>query len=293
MNNILKISIGVLLVLQYSCNNSDSNSKTSSTAPIKIENQGVNIEYSDSKIGDTVLLFIHGWAIDQSYWADQVAFFSKKYRVVTLDLPGFGKSGKNRASWTVEDYGKDLSALLTGLDLKNVVLIGHSMSGAIAVETALTNPTRVIGVIGVDNFKKYGVVETPESKASAAEVYNALRTHYKSTLTGYINQYLFSPSTDSLTRLRILNDMTGADSILAVDCIEKNDQYPLDEKLKSWKKPLYTINSDLWPNDTASFRNNNIDYVLFNIGPTGHYPMIEKPNEFNALLQQAMSKINK
>ena len=68
---------------------------------IKIENQGVNIVYDDAKIGETVLLFIHGFGIDKSYWTNQTAFFSKKYRVVVLDLPGFGQSGKNRNSWKV------------------------------------------------------------------------------------------------------------------------------------------------------------------------------------------------
>ena len=294
MNAILKlvkVLAGVLLLIQCACTNSTPDSKTGASEHITIDNQGVVIEYTDTRKGDTTLLFIHGWAIDQTYWTNQVTFFSKKYRVVTLDLPGFGKSGKNRSSWTVEDYGKDLSAVLNRLDLKNVVLIGHSMSGAIAVETALTNPGRVIGVIGVDNFKKYGVVETPESKAASAEVYKALRENYKATVTAYVNQYLVSPSTDSLSRKRILNDMTSADPVIAVDCIEKNEQYPLDEKLKLWNKPIYAVNSDFLSNDTASFRTHNIEYVLFNIGPTGHYPMIEKPDAFNALLQQAIDKM--
>lgn len=290
MRNPFPVLIGFCYLVLFSCTNSNPNTDTSADKPA-IENQGVHIEYTDSKKGDTTLLFIHGWAIDQSYWANQVAFFSKKYRVVTLDLPGFGKSGKNRTSWTVEDYGKDLSVLLNQLDLKNVILVGHSMSGAIAVETALANPTRIIGVVGVDNFKKYGEVETPESKAAAAEIYHALRTQYKSTLTGYIQQYLFSPSTDSLSRLRILQDMLSADSLIAVDCIEANNRYPLDAKLLSWKKPVYAVNSDFLPNDTASFRQHQIEFVLFNIGPTGHYPMIEKPDAFNVLLQQAVNRI--
>ena len=101
MNKMTKILIGVLLGLQFSCNNSDTNNKTTVMENIKIENQGVNIEYNDSKIGDTVLFFIHGFGIDKSYWTNQTAFFSKKYRVIALDLPGFGQSGKNRKSWTV------------------------------------------------------------------------------------------------------------------------------------------------------------------------------------------------
>ena len=164
MNKTIKILVTLLLSIQISCNSGGINSAPASTEKIKIENEGVNIVYNDTKIGDTTLLFVHGWGINKSYWANQVDYFSKEYRVVTLDLPGFGESGKNRTSWTVDNYAKDISAVLTKLNLKNVILVGHSMSGVIVLETALTNPSRIIGVVGVDNFKTFGVVETPQSK---------------------------------------------------------------------------------------------------------------------------------
>ena len=46
--------------------------------------------------GKFTLLFVHGWCIDQSYWSNQVAAFNSNYKIVTIDLPGFGKSGTNR-----------------------------------------------------------------------------------------------------------------------------------------------------------------------------------------------------
>lgn len=291
MKHALRFLIGVLLTLQYSCNNDNTNSKTVSTEKIKIENQGVNIDYDDSKIGDTTILFIHGWGIDKTYWTDQVGFFAKRYRVITVDLPGFGKSGKNRNSWTVEDYGKDISAVLTKLDLKNVILVGHSMSGAIIVEAALTNPSRVIGIVGIDNFKNFGAVETPQSKKEAADFFKAARAHYKETVSEYINQALFSPSTDSLIRRKVLNDITNADSVIALNVLEQAGNYPFDDKLKSFKKTLFLINSDVIPTDTLTFQKNKIDYYLLNIGSTGHYPMLEKPQDLNLLLQQAIDKM--
>lgn len=293
MSKMTKILIGVLLGLQFACNNSDTNNKTAGMEKIKIENQRVNIEYDDSKIGDTVLLFIHGFGIDKNYWTNQTAFFSKKYRVIALDLPGFGQSGKNRNSWTVEDFSKDVSAVLTQLDLENVILIGHSMSGAIALETALNNPTRIIGVVGVDNFKNFGMVVTPQLKEQQANIYKAARTDFKKTISEYVNQALLAPSTDTIIRKRVLNDMTNTDSTIGVNCMEQGDKYPINEKLKLLKRTLYLINSDLTPTDTLGFKKDNIDYHLFNIGSTGHYPMLEKPNDFNLLLQKAIDKIKK
>ena len=90
MKQTLRLLVGILLAVQFSCNNADTNSKTVSTEKIKIDDQGVNIDYDDSKIGDTTILFIHGWGIDKTYWTNQVTFFAKQYRVVTVDLPGFG-----------------------------------------------------------------------------------------------------------------------------------------------------------------------------------------------------------
>ncbi|WP_426667288.1 alpha/beta fold hydrolase [Mucilaginibacter sp. McL0603] len=110
-------AICILSVLQFSCN-SKSNKSTTADKPIKISNEGVNIVYSDSGNGDTTLLFVHGWGINRSYWSNQVNYFSKKYRVVTIDLPGFGQSGKNRNIWNTEAYGLDLDTVISQLHLK-------------------------------------------------------------------------------------------------------------------------------------------------------------------------------
>jgi pimeloyl-ACP methyl ester carboxylesterase len=291
MTMTAKFLISILLAGQISCNESDANFKSDSTYGYSIENEGVIIDYDDSKKGDTTLLFIHGWNIDKSYWANQTRFFSKKYRVVAPDLPGFGKSGKNRKTWTVEDYGRDITAVITKLNLKNVIVIGHSMSGVIALEAALSNPTRVIGLVGIDNFTNFGYVQSAQEKEDVANAYGALRTNYKQTALEYANQYLFSPSTDSAVRNKVKKDFLNADSVIAVNCLQQNDKYPSDDKLRSLKKVLYLINSDYRRTDTTAFKKSKVDFCLLNIGPTGHYPMIEKPKEFNLLLKQVIGKI--
>ncbi|WP_166437125.1 alpha/beta fold hydrolase [Niastella caeni] len=257
---------------------------------MNIHNKGVLINYNDSKTGDTVLLFIHGWGINQTYWTNQVSFFSKRFRVVTIDLPGFGKSGKNRKTWTVKDYTDDIHAILTQLDLKNVILIGHSMSGSIIVETALNYPSRIICVIGIDNLKDIGLPLTPELEKEWAVFYTNARKDFKRTVSKDINT-LFAPSTDSLIQKRVTEDILNSDTIIAVTCLENLDKYPFAQKLKSLNKPLYLINSDLTPTDTLAFQKKGIDYHLLNMGTTGHYPMLEKPDRFNLLLQEAIDSL--
>ena len=57
---------------------------------IKRDNAIINYEVTGK--GDTTLLFVHGSFNDRTYWKNQVDYFSPNYTVVTLDLPGHGKS---------------------------------------------------------------------------------------------------------------------------------------------------------------------------------------------------------
>jgi pimeloyl-ACP methyl ester carboxylesterase len=93
-----RFPILLLVIILVSCN-SAVDRKENVTA--KVNN--TTIAYNQYGTGDTTLLFVHGWCINKEYWNDQSKYFSDKYKVVTLDLPGFGSSGKNRSEWTFEN----------------------------------------------------------------------------------------------------------------------------------------------------------------------------------------------
>ncbi|GAA3994519.1 alpha/beta fold hydrolase [Mucilaginibacter dorajii] len=287
----LSILLPLLAIsLLPACNNT---AKNTAALPIKIQNNGVNIAYTDTGKSDTTLLFVHGWCINKSYFTDQSTYFGKRYRVVTIDLPGYGQSGKNRASWTVNDFGKDVAAVVTQLNLKNVILIGHSMAGAIIVQAKIDVPGKVIGLVGIDNFKDYNAAQdTAKPDPEFAKVITMLKKNFKTVATGFFNQYLFYKTTDTLVRKRILNDVTHADSAIAIASMEDNS-FKTGPKLKAANMKLHLVNSDYFPNDTTGFIKAGIPYQLLVIHATGHFPMVEKPKEFNVLLQKAIDDIGK
>src|SRR5450432_3059302 len=92
---------------------------------IKRDNAIINYQVTGS--GDTTLLFLQGSYIDQTYWKNQVNYFSANYTVVTLDLPGHGKSGIERKHWSVQGFAEDVITVIKELNLTNVILIGHSL----------------------------------------------------------------------------------------------------------------------------------------------------------------------
>src|SRR6476661_3082381 len=133
------------------------NNKKGAEAPVKIERDGVAISYTSCGNRDTTLLFIHGWGINKEYWEPQVKHFCSRFRVVAIDLPGFGQSGTNRANWNFDEYASDVKAVIDELKLKNVILIGHSMSGDLILNFANKYPSDVSGLIGIDNLREPAV----------------------------------------------------------------------------------------------------------------------------------------
>jgi pimeloyl-ACP methyl ester carboxylesterase len=119
-----------------------------------------------------------------------------------------------------------------------------------------------------------------------------LKKHFKATATAYFNQDLFYKTTNAAIRKRILNDVANADSTIAIASMEDNN-FNTAAKLKASKTKLYLINSDYTPNDTIGFIKAGIPYQLLQIHATGHFPMVEKPAEFNRLLQQAVNQISR
>lgn len=88
------------------------------------------------------LVFLHGAGGVHLHWGRQLQALSDMGRMIALDLPGHGRSA-GPGCQSVSDYSKVLVAVLDALQLDRVVLVGHSMGGAIALWTTLVAPRRV------------------------------------------------------------------------------------------------------------------------------------------------------
>jgi len=292
MKNLSYLAAITLVTLSItSCNNQLKTSAIAKAEKPAIHNQGVNIAYTDTGNNDTTLLFVHGWAINKSYWADQAAYFGKRYCVVAIDLPGFGESGKNRDKWGTPQYSSDIDSVIRQLDLKKVILIGHSMSGDIVLQAAIDNPDKVIGVVGVDNFKNTGQPQSPNAKKEIAAAIAEMRSNFKSISAQWFNQQLFSKTTSGAIKKRILNDVAHNDTTIAVNALEQEDDFDELSKLQQYKKKLYLINSDITPTDTKYIAAKKIPFQVYYTHGTGHFAMVESPDEFNENLDKVIEDI--
>jgi pimeloyl-ACP methyl ester carboxylesterase len=258
---------------------------------IKIRNNQVEINYFQQGKGDTTLLFLHGWCIDKTYWNNQLNYFSQKYNTIAIDLPGFGKSVANRNNWTIEEYAVDVNSFIDSLHLKNVVLIGHSMSGEIMLQTAILNNPSIIGLVGVDNFKALDVKFTAEQLKQMTDFLPMLQNDFKNTALVYADMMLFHPLTPKEIKDRVKTDFANSNAQIGYSTLMNLMQYSMTESqtLEKLNLPLNLIHCNYFPTNEIGLKNHcKNGYKIEIIKDSGHYPMLEKPEEFNKLLENIL-----
>lgn len=249
---------------------------------------GVPIHYSVQGKGEPALVFIHCWSCDRNLWENQVPEFAKKYRVVTIDLPGHGQSGQGRKTWSIESYGDDVKAVVTKLDLKRVVFVGSSMGAPIALEATRRMPERVAAIVPVDSLLNVDQKIAPEQLDA---VIKQLQADYKGAVTALMNQFFFSPSTPAAVKERVLGDATSRPPEMAIAILKGIFAYDAVPALRETKIPIHAINGDRSPTSLEANRKYAPQFDAVIIKDTGHYPMLEQPARFNQLLTEILSKL--
>jgi pimeloyl-ACP methyl ester carboxylesterase len=252
---------------------------------------GTPISYEVSGKGEPTLVFVHGWSCDGRYWRNQVPVFSKKYRVVVLDLAGHGQSGMDRTVYTMKAFGEDVRAVTEATGSRKVILIGHSMGGPVIAEAARLMPGRVIGLIGVDTLENIEYRMTPEEfQAMLAPLEKDFRTG-----TRQFVEKMISPRTDPRLRAWILADMSAAPPAIALSAMkEMMNQYITGEAAAIFDQvrlPVLCVNGELWPIDYAANRRHMLSYDAVIVKKADHFLMLDRPKAFNRALQNAILEL--
>ncbi len=109
----------------------------------KVQVRNIQVACIDEGRSDRVLVLIHGLGSSAKGWGRNIPELAKHYRVIAVDLPGYGKSDKGFYPYTLPFYAQVLTELLSELKVQKAVFVGHSMGGQIAMVTSLLYPERV------------------------------------------------------------------------------------------------------------------------------------------------------
>lgn len=251
------------------------------------------ISYETYGSGEPTLVFVHGWSCDARYWRAQVSYFSKKNRVITLDLAGHGHSGATRSQYSMKAFGEDVRAVTEATGSRSVILIGHSMGGSVIAEAARLMPNKVLGLIGVDTLEN---IEYPMSREELNQMIAPLEKDFQTGSRQFVKE-MISPRTDPLIRDWILSDISAASPAVALSAMkEMMSQYVTGEAAKIFDEirvPVIAVKGDLWPVNYESNRRHMLSFDAIVLKDTDHFLMLDRPEEFNKALENSINKITK
>tara|TARA_R110002111_G_scaffold103778_5_gene160952 strand:+ start:7969 stop:8913 length:945 start_codon:yes stop_codon:yes gene_type:complete len=283
---------------------SDYNYKTHSTTLDSLE-----ISYIKEGKGEKTLLFAHGLSSNSDAWSKNIAVLKKDYTCIALDLPGYGKSSKPEADYTPSFFAKTLHQFIEKLDLKNVILVGHSMGGQASIKFAATYPNTIDKLIlvapaGLEQFSEANgtfmkAYFTPESVASTPDA--QIEKNY--ALNFYEQPEDVSKMVKDRKSIKEASDFEAHCNAIVSSISGMLDE-PVFKDLEVVSLPtlvLFGYKDALIPNryfnpkltieDVGKIASDHIKSVKVEyIKDAGHFVQYEKPTEVNTLIQQFVNE---
>jgi pimeloyl-ACP methyl ester carboxylesterase len=161
--------------------------------------KGKKFKYRDSGQGPAIVL-LHGFLENMDMWK----YFSKKlsveFRVVTIDLPGFGGSECLHQVHLMEQMARVVNKVLKQLEVKSCLMIGHSMGGYVTLAFASKYPGKLKG-FGL--FHSHALADTPEAKVNRNRAIEVVRSDRGTFIFNFFPE-LFAPDNVPLYEREIM-----------------------------------------------------------------------------------------
>jgi pimeloyl-ACP methyl ester carboxylesterase len=250
-------------------------------------------------------VFVNGLGGAWQNWLEQLPAFAQRHRCIALDLPGFGHSQMPAKKISISGYGRTLDAVCDELNIKAACFVGNSMGGFVGAELAIAFPQRVERLVLV---AAAGLSIEHQRNEPALAVMRRL----ENVLTFYTG-WLASRS-DAVTRRARLRKATlglvarhpdrmhpalaaeqlrGSGKPGFIDALDALTDYPIRDRLPNIACPTLIVwgtHDRLVPlADAAEFERLIPDSRKIIFEDTGHVPMLERPERFNAALEEFLS----
>ncbi|WPR71855.1 alpha/beta hydrolase [Flavobacterium sp. NG2] len=139
-----------------------------------ILHKNTNIAFSDSGKG-TAIVLLHGFLENQKMWDAFVPEFSKKHRVITIDLLGHGETECMGYVHSMENNAEAVHAVLTHLRIRKAIFAGHSMGGYVALAFAELFPEMMKGLVLLNSTSR---ADSEERKLNRDRAIKAVKQSY-------------------------------------------------------------------------------------------------------------------
>lgn len=248
------------------------------------------------------LLLIHGWCQAATIWEWQLEDLSDRFRVIALDLPGHGKSTLAADGFTLNSAARGVSQLCQALDLQQLLLLGWSLGGAVALETLPLISGRCAGMILTGYTPRFTTADDWLSAHPLQEVEGMgrlLRKHPQQTRERFMERMFtdteqrdpgFTASVGPLLARVAAPDTAAA--LQGLKILAENDQR---DRLEEYQLPCLILQGEgdsICPAPVASYLARKLaEAELVQFAGCGHAPFLTRRSEFNGSITRFAGRI--
>jgi pimeloyl-ACP methyl ester carboxylesterase len=226
------------------------------------------------------VLMAHSFAGSSDHWKAQLAHLRPRRRTIALDFRSHGHSAEpGDGDYSVQAMAADIAAVADQLELRRFVLVGHSMGGSAAAAYAGANAGRLAGLVLAGTPGK----SPPEQ---ALQILGSLEADYDKVMAGYWNSLLEGAQPEVHDRVEAGMHKIGRDaSMKMIRALFEYDPLPALANFHGPKLIIDTAHGD----GPAALHNQLPDITRKVIEGTSHWPQLDKPQEFNRLLDEFLA----
>ncbi len=250
---------------------------------------GQHIRYADVGQGPA-LIFVHGLGGQSRDWAANLGPLSRKFHVYALDQIGHGHSDKPLVEYRIQTFVEFLHGFMQELEIPRATLVGESLGGWIVADFAAQHPDMVDKLVLVDAA---GLRAEEAPSAAIADSLSSLAGTRKILELAFYNKQMV---TDALVRQHFEDHLSNGDGYAIERFIEglPRGEQREDGKLVSIKAPTLVV----WGRDDQfiplsvgeGYQQGIAGAKLVVLDQCGHFPPIEKPEQFNKALLDFLGK---
>jgi pimeloyl-ACP methyl ester carboxylesterase len=291
-----KIGFVLFAGMLFSCNsknNTVENTKdTTMSTTLELEH-GTRIKgpagslfVDDGGTGGIPVVFLHSFGGSTEHWENQLEHLRKTRRAVAFDFRGHGKSDLPMDSeYSAQAIAEDLKSVIDSLGIDRFILVGHSMGGSSAISYAAIEPERVAGLLLVGTPGK-----TPQEQSKPI-IASLESDQYDKVMDDYMKSLLANakPEVDSLV-MKGSKKISKEASLIIIKDLFAYDPLPLLQRYPGPKLIVSTTREAEQPN--ALFKQLG-DVPYKTIAGTSHWVQLDKPDEFNKILDEFIERVEK
>ncbi|MEU8708000.1 alpha/beta hydrolase [Streptomyces sp. NPDC048565] len=227
------------------------------------------------------MALIHGWASNRNDFDAVTDHLPENCRVLAIDLAEHGESRSARDAWTMEEFARDVVAVLEAESVNTCVVAGHSLGGAVAVEVGRLLPGTVSHVVALDALHYLSLFPALSEEQTDAAL-RVLREDFSAGVRGLVEAGS-PPGTDTALKDAYFEKMISVRQPAGLRSIEGLVHWDMDAALRPTVQPITVFAiRDLLTQEAVDRYGDRFDIVPVELG--GHNFPMEAPEATAKLL---------